>query len=253
MPLRMRLWSALFCFASLFFLRAVAVAAEAKTVTKVRFVTEYWEGFTNRDGTGLYLEVVKGAIPEMDFSIMPWKRAQTEFEGGKFDGIIGADDSLNCTYPKWPIDSNKLAAFYRRESIPKYTNVSALSGKKVVWVRGYGFDKYAQIKPAFEVDTMQAGINMVLSGRADLLIDYLPDIRKFLESQQYAKDKFASDYVEFSAGGLFVCFKGSRAKDLAGRFDAHMDKLQQTGELKKIYTRYTSENDYIEMLKHKKK
>ncbi len=253
MLLRMISWSAFFSFASHLLLSAAAVEDESKTVTKVRLVTEYWERFTNRDGTGLYLEAVKGAIPEMDVSIMPWKRAQTEFEGGKFDGIIGADDSLNCTYPKWPIDSNKLAAFYRRESIPKYTNVSALFGKKVVWVRGYGFDKYAQIKPAFEVDTMQAGIKMVLSGRADVLIDYLPDMRKFLESQQYAKDKFASEDVEFSAGGIFLCFKGSRAKDLADRFDAHMDKLQQTGELKKIYARYMSEKDYIEMLKHKKK
>jgi len=253
MLLRRNLWSAFFCFASFFLWQAVAVGEESKSASKIRFVTEDWEGFTKSDGTGIYLEVIKGGFPEIDVSTMPWQRAASEFEAGRYDGIIGADDSLNCTYPKWPIDTNKLAAFYRKESIPKYTNVSALSGKKVVWVLGYGFEKYTHIKPSFDVDTMEGGIKMVLSGRADLLIDYPSDIAKFLETQQYPKDKFALDDVEFSAGGLFVCFKGARAKELAGRFDAHMDKLQQSGELKKIYTRYKYVKQYTDMLKYKKK
>jgi len=226
-----------------------------KTGSKVTFVTDEWPGYTERNGSGHYSSLIEKLFGKDNFSItlMPWKRARAEFGKGKFDGIIGEDNMQQCEYPKWPIDSNKLGVFYRKEALAKYGGVKSLQGKKVIWVRGYDLQKFGDVKADFEVDDAIAGMKMIIAGRADVLIDYTADMQAQFEKDKISKEKFAIEDVEFSAGGIYVCFKGPKAKENAAKFDAEMDKLDASGQLLAHYKQWSTEAFYHMMKKFKAK
>jgi ABC-type amino acid transport substrate-binding protein len=226
-----------------------------KAGSKFTFVTDEWPGYTERNGSGHYSSLIEKIFGKDNFSItlMPWKRARAEFAKGKFDGIIGEDNLQQCQYPKWPIDTNKMGVFYRKEGLAKYEGVKSLQGKKVIWVRGYDLHKFGDVKADWEVDNALAGMKMITAGRADALIDYAEDMQAQFEKDKISKEKFAIEDVEFSAGGIYVCFNGPKAKENAAKFDSEMNRLDESGQLLAHYKQWSTEAYYHMMKKFKSK
>src|SRR5688572_6976400 len=98
------------------------LSAEAKTPKPtITFITESWEGYTNTDGTGVYLELIKKVF-EPDHNVVikyvPWKRAMTTFAKGDIDGIIGASSNHRNLgiRTEIPIDYAYFTAFFLKSN-----------------------------------------------------------------------------------------------------------------------------------------
>lgn len=65
-------------WALVLFLAAPGMAVEK--VDSVRFITEEWPGYTEKDGTGLYWEVLKTVYEpvaiKIEYTLVPWNRAK---------------------------------------------------------------------------------------------------------------------------------------------------------------------------------
>lgn len=212
--------------------------ADAK---KLKFVSESWEGYTNKDQTGMYFDILNAVYGANSYgmTLIPWKRAQKEFAAGKFDALVGEDSTRDVSYPRWPIDVNAFGAIFDAKKMPQW-NRAALKDLKVIWVRGYDVSKFApDIKPFSEVQDMAQGVKMVLGGRADVLIDFQEDIEKYTQKNKIKLVNHKVEKTDVPGGFTFVCFrKGPEGAAHAKNFDMAMDKLMNEGKLKALYEKY---------------
>lgn len=243
------------------YLMSLITASSTPTLSaethKMTLLTAHWEKYTEKDGTGLYFELIDKTIGMDKFNtkLIPWKRAQNEFKKNKGDILVG-ESTLNkdCHFPKWAIDADFFSLFYLKSHINQKPLVQDLNNKfKIVWVRGYGLHESAPaISKYEEVDDMKQGIDMVLKQRADILIDYHEDLKDYIKSRKLDPLEHVVEPSSISGDYIFVCFKkNQQGESLAEQFDQKMNQLYKSGELKKIYLKYDREKNYDKVIQKK--
>jgi polar amino acid transport system substrate-binding protein len=210
---------------------------------EIKIVTAPWEGYTEKDGSGLYFELFRRAmsIDRLLFEIMPWKRAQSQMEAKKYDVILGESaDIKHCSYPKWPIDADFYSIFSSREKMPVWPGKSDLPKYRFLWVRGYDLSQLdSGLKAVQEVNDVEEGMRMIAAGRADALIDYDADLREKQIKLKLNPKLFHVAKTNLSGGLIYACFaKQEGVHPDAKIFDAGMENLYKTGELRKIFEKY---------------
>ncbi len=226
-------------------------------IHKLTLLTSPWEKYTEKDGTGLYFELIDKTLGMEKFNtkLIPWKRAQTEFKKNKGDLLVG-ESTLNkdCHFPKWAIDADFFSLFYLKSTIKDKPLAHDLHNKfKIVWVRGYGLHESApEISKYEEVDDMKQGIDMVLKRRADILIDYDEDLKDYIKSRKLNPTEHNVEPSSISGDYIYVCFKKNKeGESLAEQFDQKMNQMYKSGELKKIYLKYDREKNYQKVISKK--
>ena len=207
-----------------------------------RFVTTEWEGYTEASGEGLYFDVLKAAFEPLNinytFSLVPWKRAELEFEEGKAIGIIGAYlDTPPGIYPKWAIDVDVVSMLYKKGSF-KWTGKGSLKDQNVAWIRGYGFEEVLDINPKKlrEVNDTISGIKMLQYGRINVYIDYQEEIITAAKEKNLKLDEdFTLEYLPINTRVYIAFADNKEGMELAKLFDKRMSEMKQSGELDQIY------------------
>ncbi|NQY93765.1 MAG: hypothetical protein HRT43_06330, partial [Campylobacteraceae bacterium] len=89
------------------FIQATQVYAE--DIKSISLTSKEWKGYTNKDGTGAYWEVVKAIYEplgiKVNTKVLPWKRAEMTVLTKKADALLGAyyHKDKEFIYPKWHI------------------------------------------------------------------------------------------------------------------------------------------------------
>ncbi len=226
------------------------VAAEVKEMT---IVCEEWEGYTNKDGTGAYWEVVKAIFEpsgiKVTTKVVPWKRAEHMVKTQQADAIAGdyyykEMDGKDYMYPKWHLSvEDDITALYKTGMIEDWENlgVKALSGKKIAWIRGYGFDQSLLKDVAVEkkeLSDLGNGIKMLNAGRIDVIMDYKTTIVPAAKAGGVDLSNLTFSLVQ-RGNKLFVVFANTnKAQVLIKIFDERMGQLAQSGEIEAIYKKW---------------
>jgi polar amino acid transport system substrate-binding protein len=209
---------------------------------KLLVVTDEWEGYTNKDGSGMYYDLLNAGIGKDSYTaaLMPWKRAQKEFADGKHDVLLGADTEAKGAFPVRPIDVNTFGVLYSKAAIPEWKSDDVMKDKRIVWVRGYNIEKFMPSLTKYEeVGNIEQGMKMVASGRADVFVDYVEDMEKLVPKLKVDMKKFAFAKSSIPGGYTYVCFRDSDAgRALAKKFDENLAKLDAEHKLKTIYEKY---------------
>lgn len=198
----------------------------------------HWEGFTNRDNTGVYYELLDAVFDGYTIShqTSTYPRALNQFKQDKADIMVGVyqHELPDAVYAKWILDTDlAIHIFYRPESPPSDDVDDIFTGKQVAFRNGYGFNKlFHNIESAYPVDTIEAGFELVLNRRLDYMLDY--DIN-FLEAY---RGRIHHKAIR-EGDELFLAFRNThRGRMLAAHFDAKMPLLRDSGKLEEIYGTY---------------
>ncbi len=239
------------CFFTLGFVyNSSGIAAEVKEMT---IVCDEWEGYTNKDGTGAYWEVVKAVFEPAGIKIttiiVPWKRAEYLIKIKEADAIAGdyyykEMDGKDYLYPQWHLSvEDDITALYKNGVIENLESlgVKSLSGKEVAWIRGYDYDqtllKDVTVKKK-ELSDLQNGIRMLMVGRIDVIIDYKTTIVSAAKAGGIDLNDLTFSYIQ-NGNKLFVAFANTnKAKFLIKVFDERMGMLVQSGEIEAIYKKW---------------
>jgi ABC-type amino acid transport substrate-binding protein len=214
-------------------------------------ITAPWDRYTNKDGTGLYFDILNSTIGKesYNYKVVPWKRAQDQFQKGRADILMGESGDLKyCQYPKWAIDADFFSAFYLKSKISNLT--ADLSPFKLLWVRGYELQNFDPKLKAFEeVDDYTQGIKKVMAGRADILLDYDQDLKEYIKIQKLDEKEFMVTPTNISGGKIWLCFgAGEKYNHLAKEFDSKMNQLHKSGDLKKLFLKYNRIKNFEKVL-----
>ncbi len=222
-------------------------------VNEMTIVCEEWEGYTNKDGTGVYWEGVKAIFEpagiKVTTKVAPWKRAEYMVKEQKVDAIAGdyyykEMEGKDYMYPKWHLSvEDDITALYKNGMIENWENsgVKNLSGKKVAWIRGYDFDQ-SLLKDTtvekLELSDLEKGIKMLNVGRIDVIMDYKTTIVPAAKAGGVDLSNFTFSVAQHG-NKLFVVFANTnKAKVLIKVFDERMGQLAQSGEIEAIYKKW---------------
>jgi polar amino acid transport system substrate-binding protein len=226
------------------------VCAEDR-VTTIRLITSEWPGYTNKDGTGLYFDVLKAVYePEgiqIKFELVPWKRAQAMVKKTA-DAIVGETimPEEDYLYPKWPIDVEEVTAIFKKAKVAEWKGEASLENKTVSWIRGYDFQMYLHVNlKVLEVDSVQSGLLMLDKDRMDFLIDYIDGIEEEAQNIQKTVDhnfdlaQYQMEPLRLGAKVYVAFVNSARGKKLVEIFDRRMAQLYESGVLDTMYKNFT--------------
>lgn len=210
----------------------------------VIWVTEAWHNYTNRDGSGLYHELLDTIFQDSPYKIqvkyLPWKRALREIEN-KQANISGAlPNNGKYLFADIPILTEPI-------SILVLKSETELTLKKVSKLVGVWPQKYAE---EILLPSIQPYINGVSADyRKDALhlikmkkVDYYLDIRSMLEEQLalWPEAEQQKYYIQdLATSKLFLVFSDdSKGKALKQYYDKKTQTLLEQKILQKIYKKY---------------
>ncbi|WP_158972426.1 ABC transporter substrate-binding protein [Paraglaciecola sp. L3A3] len=219
--------------------------ANAETI---RWVTESWQNYTNKDGSGLYNDILRSVFADhqLEVTYMPWKRTLLEVKNGTAD-ITGATSFVSgYITSQHPILAAPISVLLNSNKI-SYKDITSLTNYNGVWPSPYKNEFFFGLNKAlfngFSVQDRETAYKLLVSGRADYFLDtkalHLAWLEKKATSPSETMKNYDFQMEDISQLDLYMIFtdnaRGQRLKDI---YDNGIDKLIQNDELRKLYEKY---------------
>lgn len=212
--------------------------------------SEEWEGYTNRDGTGFYWDLIRTIYDKHGLTIqtetVPYSRSIYMVRQGHADCWVGSykNEQEFAIYPKTALDCDEVSALTLKQHASGIKNYRSLHGKSVGWLLDYNYDRYIPIQfVSMILYDRRTAFNMIQKGDLDVYLDDAFEIRSSLEKLGFAASQFSIKpllplpiYLGFSPTD-----KGKQLRDL---WDESMQNLHESGELKRFYQSYDATGYY---------
>jgi polar amino acid transport system substrate-binding protein len=222
---------------------------DQKHIKSISIVAPEWEDFTNRDGSGLYWELLKLIYePEgirLRHATVPWNRAMkmvTRYQ--VYSAIVGEylDTEEPLIFPQFAIDVEYMSVLTRSERGLPWQGLDSLSGKNVGWIKGY--DVLPEDQRDFvlvEYRTTAAGLELLADGRIDYMIDEWDEIAA--AAAEKGEDMGRYTFNEMPDGtDVYVGFTDSPLSAIyIGIYDKRMRELYSSKQLQQLYEKYEAE------------
>ncbi|MCR8922019.1 transporter substrate-binding domain-containing protein [Dasania sp. GY-MA-18] len=221
----------------------------------IHVASEYWPGFSNHDGSGLYFEIIKAVYEPVGiavkFSIEPFKRARHSTVQHHHDVVIGtysqADRGNNLLLtPHYPINTERVLAIYHKDSTLNWHNFyqrnredsSEPNPYSSAWIIGYNYDQHLGIKKGFELRRPEQGLKMLVQRRLDVFIE--PEDETLVLLQGALADLGAQlRWENVSTNNIYLAFSHNpRAKQLCKIYDQRLPQLYHSGKLQALFAKW---------------
>ena len=234
---------------------AVGGFSMAAEENKIYIVSDHWPGFSEPDGSGLYLDVMNKVFqPEgiqVSHKILPILRSIASINKGENVDVMLADwDKSHMTQddnyqldkiivPSSPIFAEFVEAAFHPESTLAWSDIQADNSKKVAWIRGYGYQESFGLSehPIVELNDVDQGLKMLIRGHIDCYLNDRAEFDFFVKAAGLKKIEWRRELVAMHK--MYPIFHNNdRGRRFMAIFDRRMDELIQSGELFSLYQQY---------------
>jgi polar amino acid transport system substrate-binding protein len=237
------------------FTALIPVSGSSEVVT---IVSDCWtpyicgpEAGKNGIAVDICKTVFKKAGYNLEFKIVPWKRAIVDTRKGKYDAIVCAtkNDAPDFVYPEEPIAVQKTCFYTDQNSSWKYENIDSLSGIILGVIGGYHYskelDKYIEekgntgkVQVAQGNNPLRSNVFMLKKQRISALIEDPLVMQYYIWQNKEAGLREAGCVPERVK--LFIPFspEKSKAELYAKILSDGIKELIKSGDIKLIYKSY---------------
>jgi polar amino acid transport system substrate-binding protein len=237
------LWVGVFWFGAVAF-----ATAESPTPAGIKIITPEWEGQTNRDGTGLFFDIVRAvygsAHVKIEFQFAPWKRCQATVSSGKADAMLCVwkvhAEELKQLMPRYPMYVEQTVVVFKNASMFSWRDIHTMDYRRAVWLRGYDYHRETpmasvQLAQWYEVDSHEEAWQQLNMDRFDFYIDALIDLNAYIKSNDVDADLYQRE-VLWSSPSFMAFSDTEKSRVLIEIYDREILKLVKSGELARIYS-----------------
>lgn len=222
-------------------------AVADQPVKKVVSTSPSWNTFTNKDGTGLYHEILSAIFQPLGIKVIHKytnaKRGVNMVQKNTADfytcrnEIHDFDDLMLARYPMYV---GAYHAIFKKDKFPHWQGARSLKDHIVVWRNGYyTASDFPVTFKILEADSGPSAFSQIVFDRADFYIDDLTLIK-----QSIAENKFSfriEDYRIETVGKRSyhpVFKKSDRGRIIMTLFDHGIIELHKSGKLRKIFAKW---------------
>lgn len=207
--------------------------------------TPEWAGFSEKDGTGLYLELLDLVFAptdvKTDIVFAPFSRCLADTRNKQhFDATLAVYAEEALMIPDYPLGIDRISIAQRKEN-RRWQSVEDFDSKRVAWVRGYAYGKAIDELPELvkvEVNNVEAALGMLMKGRVDYVIDYESDIKPIVDERGW------QDSIEIISNAMQVSelhiglSDTPKNRTILHIWNTRMALLKASGELSRLYRQY---------------
>lgn len=206
------------------------------------------------DATGAYIDMLKALLGDkykLKFVYTTWARTEKMFIKGKAQSLLGQNPLMlegkmkkgSYISPKCSLDRPPLVAFYLKAKYKNW-NDDILKKAKVLWMRGYRMDLLIKqrfqdnsLKISFsEFDDYKSGLERVVKGRADVLLDYEGTPDPFMDKKD--KDLFGQTFTKVTDNITLVFQNNPTNQKIVQHWNKVYRGLEKNGKFDKIFKKY---------------
>ncbi len=211
-------------------------------------------GDPNDPNPGFMIEIARYSLEkaghQVDYDLMPWARALQQAKNGLIDCVVGAykSDAPNFLFPNISQGATNTAAFVKKGSTWRYSNLEALKLVNVGAVASYSYGKEIDAFIAANPErvhllsgerALEQNIRKVLSSRIDVVLESPAVLNAKL------KEMHLTNHVEFAGSinkpeNLYVACTPRKASSVeyVKLIGDGTRELRASGELKNILDKY---------------
>ena len=223
---------------------------QAEEIQEIRWATPEWQNITNKDGTGLYNEILDRIFEPHQITLIreyvPWKRALIMVAKGHADMTGGEDPDDQHLQATHPIVEVSQSVLFKRSVIPQWKGLESLKGRRGVWVHGYRSSAPAAITSVLLGREVKSRVQAVLIVANDRGAEYYYDNSyQMMQAIQQAGIPIDLETTyqmeEVHIANLYWRFHDSdRGRQIRDLFDQGIERLYCSGELELIYGKWQS-------------
>lgn len=214
-------------------------------IKTINVVAPLWEDYTNKDGTGMYWDIIRSIYSNEDIklkpSTVPWNRAMkmvTKYQ--TYNAIVGEylETEENLLFPKYPIDVEYLSVL-SSNTTEKWVGIESLTGKRVGWVKDYDVIPSDQRDFTLrEYRTTEQGIDLLNEGKLDYIIDEWDELAVVLKGKNLSIENYhMNDMPEGT--DVYVAFADSSvSKVLIEIYNEQVEAMVKSGKMQAIYEKW---------------
>lgn len=206
-----------------------------------------WDTFTNKDGTGLYHEILENIFSPLGIEVI---HKYTNGKRGIYMVQRGQADLYTCRpdvegFPdlvlgRYQMYENRFHAIFKKSSVKEWKGQDSLEGRKVVWRRNYY--NPSEFKVKMEIFEADSGTSALIQVILDRVAFYIDDQRLINQSISELERPFdTNSYLIKPVGrrAYHPVFKISeRGKQIMKLYDSGMKRMHNSGQLKKIFDKW---------------
>ena len=226
-------------------------AVEGANFSEIRVVSESLPDLVNEDGSGLYMDILheiyssKGI--KVKLQIAPFARTELMVKNKLADVMLGAyrGEIDEVIFPQWHYSENIISVIYKNNTLTQWQGQNSLSGKRLLWVRKYNYDKYLLVPVKKNVHhNKRSMLGMLQKDRVDFILDNEFSLRKELKnSKQFlnSNDFYQKDYQikELMRLKLYLAFAYTNKGDEFSKiFDDEFAQLLASGKLETLFNKW---------------
>lgn len=218
--------------------------SHATEVKDINVSSEAWEDATNKDGTGLYWDIIRliyepvGVAVKLDTS--SYARSVALVKQSRADAWVGSylDEEEGIIYPKSYFDADVVAAMFIDATGNQWQGEQSLEGKNVGWIKGYELHEYLDV--AFnkrELINRDSVVSLLKSGRLDYFIDAVAEFDTHFSEALKKDTTLRLETIKHL--NLYLGFANSpKGQKLADIFDERFALILENGSLKKLFDKW---------------
>ncbi|RTR27936.1 transporter substrate-binding domain-containing protein [Shewanella atlantica] len=210
----------------------------------VTIATDSWLGYTNRDGSGYYFDILKRVFPEKEWQlqidIVPFSRVRYLVDHNRTDMALGfySGDTAKALYSHYPVEVDSVDAAITPEMAVIWKGAESLSHKKVQALLAYRYDEFISVPMYYEESSnLLEMMNRVNRGQVDAVLDYKPVMLTMVPKLNQPRQFVIIENV-FRTEIYFVFSDNERGAKLKRHFDSELKKLIDSGELDELFRHY---------------
>lgn len=205
----------------------------------VTVATDAWEGYSNKNGSGYYLDLVRTVFEaegiKVNIKIVPYPRSMEMVTTQKADVMLGAypDADITGTYSAMPLNVEKIDAAITPALNGVWQGTESLAGKKVGAVKGLNFDQYLTVSMDYkEVSNLPSLLKMLDKGRMDAVLAAEADLMEADKASGGGNHFIKHGVINNKAYAVFA--NSPNGKAMLEVFDKGMAKIHADGTLKSL-------------------
>ncbi|WP_108650277.1 substrate-binding periplasmic protein [Dongshaea marina] len=216
------------------------------TIGSALWATPEWQGYTDKDGSGLYNQMLEAIYAPQNIRIkrsyVPWNRALRLVQSGQAD-MTGAElKAPGYLYSRHPIIENIEVIWFKKSTLPNWQGLESLKGLSGRWILGYtqhmekDLVRYLRGQPT--KSRIKAAM-LVTKDRADYYLDNVIQMQQTLDAIKPVPDPSLYRKQVIKYDRLYWLFANTaRGKALRAIFDRRFEHLYCSGKLRELYQRW---------------
>ena len=212
--------------------------------TDIIMASEEWTNATNKDGTGLYWDILRAVYEPVGiktkFIIQSYNGSVRLVKKNRVDAAVGIypDRIQGAIFSQYPFVKDYILVLFKKNKLNQWNGLESLQNKKVAWIKGYSYEDFLEVPVIISELNNRENILRQLDGdRIDFYMDTRYDMESVLNKGVVEVSRYTVETV-MQLDRYLVFADNLKGKKLKKIFDNRFPRLVQSGEIERLFAKW---------------